>query len=459
MTPDPDGNKLAASSSRPGNPSGAAAANNAASAASGGLSQTESGVSSTSVNTSDTSRTVTSTNPSDDTISNSQAKVFVQRNGRTYLADPSLPYPLPVDLRELHRQALRTLLLIQVHGAPVACPQSITNPPLKVLEVGCGAGFWSMMCHRYFKGRGHGGIQFTGMDIAPLAPGSSGTGSSSDSIKPDPEMKWKFVQHDVTKATPWPFPDEEFDMVLSKEMSMAGRPPVHDFFIDEILRVMKPGGTVEIWETDHSIRMLRPHVPNASAKGQSLEEQEAASSLGAYIISLNTPLSAPLNPYLVEYNNWLTKALEPRELFVNPCTLVNHQLISEADRLTGLGSHRVAIPLSEVRWEREGVGGVVTKDGKSYVEMKGKGKEDWRTPHQKVEKKSLTAGQAALRRTALLTLVEEIQALEPLLREASGKSQDEWDAWMGKMTTDLMSESGTSWGECLETGAWWARKI
>jgi hypothetical protein len=63
-----------------------------------------------------------------------------------------------------------------------------------------------------------------------------------------------------------------------------------------------------------------------------------------------------------------------------------------------------------------------------------------------------------LRRTALLTVVQQIQALEPVLREVSGKSQDEWDTWLGKMMNDLVRENGTSWGECLEVGAWWAKK-
>ena len=414
-------------------------------------------VSSNSITTALSTRTVTSTDPSasGEGASNLSSKPFVQRSGRTYINDPSLPYTLPVDLAELHRQSLRTLLLIQVHGAPVACPALTAKPPLRVLEVGCGTGFWSMMCHRYFKSRGHSGIHFTGVDIAPVAPGSANT--PGDSVKPDKDMNWTFVQHDL-RNLPWPFADGEFDLVMSKDLGPATSMPEHMPFMDESLRLLKKDGILEVWETDHTIRMLRPHVPNPAATGAQAEEQEAASSLGAYIINVNTPLSAPLNPYLVEYNNWVGKAFEAREIMPNPCTVVGSQLLMEQETLCNVGSHRVAIPLSEVRWEREGVGGVVTKDGKSYVEMKGKAGEKLRPPHQKVEKKSLTAGQAALRRTALLTLVEQIQALEPVLREVSGKSQDEWDVWMGKMTTDLMSEGGTSWGECLETGAWWARK-
>jgi hypothetical protein len=263
-------------------------------------------------------------------------------------------------------------------------------------------------------------------------------------------MKWTFVQHDL-RQRPWPLPDGEYDLVMVKDMSLATPNMQYQAFVDEYIRLLRPGGTLEMWESDQNIRMLRPHVPGSSSNDDT-EEQEAASSLGAYVMTSNTPLSAPLNTFLVEYNHWLSRALESRELTAVPCTLIGPMLLQEADTLTEVRSKRLAIPLSEVRWEREGVGGVVTKDGKSYVEMKGK------APHKNVEKKSLTSGQAALRKTALLTVVQQAQALEPILREVSGKSIDEWDVWLGKMMGDLMSESGTSWGECLEVGAWWAKK-
>jgi hypothetical protein len=219
--------------------------------------------------------------------------------------------------------------------------------------------------------------------------------------------------------------------------------------MDENVRVLKPGGTIEIWETDHQVRLLRPHVPSASVSGTHTEEQEAASDLGVYIINLNTPLSAPLNPFLIQYNNWIGRALETRELMANPCAVINHYMIQETNTLTGVGSHRVAIPLSEMPWEGGHVGAMVTDEERTFTPM----------DPQTVEKKSiLTAGQATLRRTALLTLLQGIQALESILREASGKSQDEWDVWLGKMRTDLLAEDGSSWGECLEVGAWWAMK-
>jgi SAM-dependent methyltransferase len=406
-------------------------------------------VSSASGQASLSARTLPSTDPS--SPGDFSSRPFINKNGRTYLNESTLAYPLPTDLTELHRQCLRTLLLIQVFGAPVCSPNVMAKPPARVLEVGCGSGFWSMMCHRYFKGRGHGGIRFTGIDIAPIAPGSANI--PTDSIKPDRDMNWEFVQHDL-RQTPWPLPGGEFDLVMVKDMSLSSSAATHQCWMDEYIRLLRPGGVLEIWDSDSTIRMLRPHVPAPAANGSDAEEHEAASSLGAYVMTANTPLSAPLNTYLVEYNHWVTKALDAREASAIPCTFIGPYLVQEAESFAGIRSRRLAIPLSEMRWEREGVGGVVTKDGKTYVEMK-KGK----AAQDKLEKKTLTAGQAALRKTALLTVVQQIQAMEPMLREVSGKSLDEWDAWQGKMLADLMGENGTSWGECLEVGAWWAKRV
>ncbi|MBE3109912.1 MAG: class I SAM-dependent methyltransferase [Acidobacteria bacterium] len=407
-------------------------------------------------------RTMASADPSasGETIA---TRPFAPRNGRTYLNDPSIVYPLPADLAELHRQSLRTLLLIQVFGAPACSPALAARPPTRILEIGCGSGFWSMMCHRYFRGLGHGNIAFTGLDIAPLAPGAGaangGSGTPRDVAKPDPEMNWRFVRHDI-RQTPFPFSDGEFDLVMVKDMGLAVTHSGQQRLMDEYLRVLKKGGHLEIWESDHTIRMLRPHVAGASpgtatagAPEQEEDEHRAAAALGAYVMTSNTPLSPPLNNYLVEYNSWVSRALELRDVSAVPCTLIGPLLLQESDALTDVRSRRVAIPLSEVRWEKEGVGGVVTKDGKSYIDTRGRGSKG-----EGGGRKALSPAQAALRRTALETVVQGIQGMEPILREVSGKRVDEWEGWISKMAADLMGEAGTSWGECLEVGAWWAQK-
>ncbi|RDA90967.1 hypothetical protein CP533_3097 [Ophiocordyceps camponoti-saundersi (nom. inval.)] len=338
------------------------------------------------------------------------SKPFIVRNGRPYLDHPKLPYPLPSDLPELHRQSLRTLLLCQLFG--------------------CGSGFWSTMCHRYYKSRGHSDISFTGIDVVPLWP-------DSDVPGPDKDMKWTFVKHDISRL-PWPLGDK-FDLIMVKDMSLAVVESQLQYrILGKYLRFLQPGGIIEIWDSDHVIRMLRPHVPETTP-----EEQESASSLGAYVISANTPLSASPNPFLNSYNTWLERALEARHLSGVPCSLIGPSMLQESDALDDIQSRRLAVPLGEVRWERE-------PEAAPSGEAKSK--------EAATKQRTLSASQSALRATALLTVVQQVQALEPILRDVSGKSQDEWDVWMGKMMGNLMTDGGASWGECLEVGAWWAKK-
>ena len=387
--------------------------------------------------------TVTSSDPpSTDAL---LARPFTKLNGRLYLRDTTLPYPLPCDLTELHRQTLRTMLLCQVFNGPICSSAFNEKPPKRVLEVGCGTGFWSVMCHHHFSQRGFSSIAFTGIDIAPLAPRMD-----------DDDMNWRFVQHDLRRV-PLPFRDEEFNLIMIKDLSMVTPTTgIQQQLTDEYIRILKPGGTLEIWDGDHSLRMLLPHAPPSTKEeddDSEDEEQVHSNAMGTYTLTPQIPLAAPQNQFLMDYNIWITKALEARKLTAMPCTMMRPMLLQEAEDLVEINNRRLAIPLGEVRWERDGLGGVAPQgvNGVSSRSLpKGKAMES--------DRKLLTAGQLALRRTALMTVVQMIESLEPLLREASGKGQDEWDRWHGNMMNDLLKSNGTSWGECLEVGAWWARK-
>lgn len=316
---------------------------------------------------------------------------------------------------------------------------------MRILDVGCGSGIWSLLCHRYLRRLGHTNVSFTGIDIAP---------PESQRMSPDDDMDWTYVQLDVNQR-PWPFPDGYFDLVFIKELTLAVLEPQHASFAEEAQRVLMRGGYLEVWEVDHLIRLLRPHTPN--------DEDRDLMGLGAYRLRVNTPLSAPLNTYLNEYNHWLSLALAKRDVMANPCTSIKHILLCETS-LVDVQSCRLVVPFGEIRWEGQGgVAKVVTKDGKAYVDTSSRGPKSAPTTVSKADKPSgspleLTEIGQSVRKTALQTLVQEIQAQELMLREVNGKGQDEWNTWMDRMTHDLLEEGGTSWGECLEAGAWWAKK-
>lgn len=336
--------------------------------------------------------------------------------GRRYLRDTTLPYPLPVDLSEVHRQSLRLLLLMRLHGAPF-CNTVINedSPPKKVLEVACGSALWSSACHDYFKSCDHHGIEFTGLDIAPLAPDLRQSG-----------VNWRFVQHDLRKR-PWPFTEKEFDFIFLKDVGfcMAGA-EMKDSPLAEISRLLKPGGVVEIWESDHVFRTLLPS-PSKPA-GATEDEFEQAEASAAYIMTDGTGFAVSQNKYLRDYNMWVEQALDKRNLSATPCATTMWALRVEAERFGNVGSRRLALPMGEVRWEKE------------------------------VGRAPLTPYQSGLRRTALLTVVKFIESMEPVLKGESGKRQDEWDRWWASMISDLLEQNGTYDGECIEVGAWWAQR-
>ena len=167
---------------------------------------------------------------------------------------------------------------------------------------------------------------------------------------------------------------------------------------------------------------------------------EQAEDSATYIIAPGTAFARAQNGFLADYNGWVEKAFDKRGLVTAPCSLAQWTLSAEPDLWYDLGSRRVAIPFGEVRWEQE-----------TSSSVKGSQRAD-------TGPRDLSAAQAALRRTALMTTLRFIEALEPLLKAESGKRQDEWDRWWANLMHDLVENNGTFNGECLEVGAWWGRK-
>lgn len=347
---------------------------------------------------------------------------LIRQGDRTYLREPENLYPLPCDLPEIHRQTLRTLMLMRVFGGPFCTPSLAENPPKRVLELACGSGLWSTLCHDYFARRGHPNVSFTGVDLVSVAPDLRKKG-----------VNWQFKRHDLRKPR-LPFPDDYFDFVFIKDAGMCPSSPAQQASgLSEPLRILRSGGILEIWDSDWVFRSLIPNP--APARKLASREQEIADATATYTFSSATPFTGAQNKYLKDYNSWVEATFDSRKLSAMPCATIGLSFNAEVDLLKNVDSRRIAIPLGELRWEREG-----------------------QTRDRGRTRKPLTAEQFSIRRTALLTVIQMIEGMEPILMEASGKSRDEWDRWWTAMTTNLFQNGGLTSGECLEVSAWWGQK-
>ncbi|KAK8089906.1 S-adenosyl-L-methionine-dependent methyltransferase [Apiospora hydei] len=473
-------------------------------------------------------------------VANSSAgptrKRSIVQNGRRFFSDPTLAYPFPIDLKETHRQTLSTLLRLRLNGgcpvlrsdelvgtgtgpgaslssslSSVSSQQHHQNfkPPRRVLEVGCGSGVWSMLCHRYFAQHGHNAVSFVGLDIRGGGGGGGGASTSTSNISASnggssnggstrsgggsngagrggkdeedaavgppalvdedcDDMYWQFVQHDCRQA-PWPLESAAFDLVVFKDMSTAFTQKELAAVTDELVRVLRPGGVLEVWDVDSVLRSLKPNAPDSLAankgrrsgsvgggggsvgssspggnntrahrdrqhqshssqqqqKKQQLKD-DAYAELGVYDVDANI-LGPSSNPYIVEYNGWLSQACDARTVSPVPCATIGPFLVQEAETLEGMISKRFAIPLStDIGWEKR---------------------------HQR-----LYGGGGGGGGGRVVCVVDLIGTWEPMLRSVNKMSQESWDAWYAKATKNLMLEGGADRGECLEVGVWSVRK-
>lgn len=351
----------------------------------------------------------------------------VLKSGRTYLdhADVSVPYPLPVDLAETHRQIMLAQLTSLVYDTPILSKDLLRRPPLRVLELGCDTGWWSATCHQYFQARGFD-VEFVGMDIKQQ-PGANERLREMGGT----DFRWEYVQHDLNQF-PWPIPDASFDLVMARNIALALDGRRYSETVQEYVRVLRPGGTLELWEHDATIRALRPETRHR-------EQPHAAdlARLGLYPAADNASFRPAANSYAAQYNAWLTAGLADLELPTMPCSYIDAMLRghlvggSEDLETEHMTVKRVAIPLCArpLSWEPQGP-----------------------------EPQELGPDQAVIRRTALENFVGMVEAFGPLLQEKSGMGQADWDAWLGKAKRDWMEGGGFSFGECVELGTWSLRK-
>ncbi|OJJ45545.1 hypothetical protein ASPZODRAFT_133370 [Penicilliopsis zonata CBS 506.65] len=383
---------------------------------------------------------------------------LVHRKDRVYFKQGITTfYPLPCDLLEIHRRILRCMLYINVFGGPICAPISAHRSPKRVLEISLAAGFWSSQCRDWLNSHN---VSFHGLDLLPQTPEWSQLG-----------MNWHVTRHNLQKSPTLPFEDASFDFVFIRDlglyaptaiaaslanMTTRSIPSTSASFssssslssiassttsspvLTEAMRVLCLGGILEVWDSDWVFRSLLPPMPEERSgdaeRGKKYtqsrkKELQIAGQTATYASMPTARFTNPGNRFIKEYNSWAQKAFEKQGVTTQPSTQIQAFFFrdkEEADRqFVRVGTRRMAIPLGELPWEN------------------GRG---------------LTAKQWAIRHSALLTVVQMIEAMEPLLMEASGMNEDEFGSWAGAMSGDLLQNRVWKTAECLEMSAWWGEK-
>ncbi|RIB27805.1 S-adenosyl-L-methionine-dependent methyltransferase [Gigaspora rosea] len=154
---------------------------------------------------------------------------FRYSDGRRFHNDTK--YIMPNDDEEVDRLQMQHFLYRNIWNGNYSAPvtEFLERGNCKVLDVGCGPGTWLLDMSTTYQGS-----TFIGIDISPIFP----TG-----IKP-PNLT--FYATNVLKGLP--FPDNHFDFVYMRNLIIAFTEDEWNTVIGELIRVVKPGGWIELME-------------------------------------------------------------------------------------------------------------------------------------------------------------------------------------------------------------------
>ncbi|RUS30288.1 S-adenosyl-L-methionine-dependent methyltransferase, partial [Jimgerdemannia flammicorona] len=171
-------------------------------------------------------------------ISSDLANGFKIVGKRRYMTSGNKRYLLPNDDEEIGRLDYQHYVMrALIHGNFQSPIEERLEAGIRVLDLGTGTGIWSIeMAVEYPTST------FVGTDVATVFP-------THDQIP----KNCSFVQANTLQL---PFEDASFDFVYQRFMGLAFSPSEWKIAMKEIVRVLKPGGWIEIAEGN--FKMERP---------------------------------------------------------------------------------------------------------------------------------------------------------------------------------------------------------
>ncbi|ORX78001.1 S-adenosyl-L-methionine-dependent methyltransferase, partial [Basidiobolus meristosporus CBS 931.73] len=148
-----------------------------------------------------------------------------------------VPYVLPNNIAELSRLNIQHYIFRYVRKGNYGAP--ISKDVKRILDVGCGTGIWAKDMSLLFPD-----TMFDGIDV-------------NGGIDPENDFpNFTFTQGDILKGLP--YKDNTFDFVYQR-LLVAGMPATAwPKLCAELIRVVKPGGWIEIIDTDIYFRDYGP---------------------------------------------------------------------------------------------------------------------------------------------------------------------------------------------------------
>ncbi|KAH9841838.1 uncharacterized protein C8Q71DRAFT_350714 [Rhodofomes roseus] len=200
---------------------------------------------------------------------------FVKRNGRKLHRHPAsaVPYPRSYD-REVVDHDVWCLMWAHQFSGNVAWHLYKTAPP-KVLDLGCGTGTWILDAAKKWKD-----THFVGLDIVPLHP-------NLEEI--DPILAWRVTWVQANFLEQLPFDDGEFEFIHVRRIARGIPEDKWDHVLEEISRILKPGGAFQISEEDLTFPGIRQELPVKSDDPTATANPDEPFSVGS-------PLARPRAP-------------------------------------------------------------------------------------------------------------------------------------------------------------------